>query len=363
MGQNEFLLVAGIENAAGNEGRVINDLYQCEDSTGHDVAWTQGMDALQCDRVQNFVVPTALLLADSCGSDPRAFSVGWCAGYNGQTTIGGQANTGESCTYEEAESFCQLNYGGQLASIKTQAEFDTLNQMLPPSVGQEQFLLGLHADGQGNWEYSDNTQCGANCISFLRSHSHDGLSGTEEVNLVWTPAQADDQKMDDCCTCAAPCGGWENIEGFVCELYTAPGAITIGLGRTWEDANTFCQTAYGGSLLSIHSQNDYNKLLTRANGYTAPIMIGLHSDGAGNWEWVDGSEVDMDFLPAHSADDLVGTDETVAVFYAPTDNDNPGFNGLHDWGGGNVEMAFACSASGTVPRNPTWSSTTPGGGH
>eukprot|EP01048_Picozoa_sp_COSAG05_P025015 COSAG05_NODE_6160_length_1011_cov_0.890351_2_plen_258_part_01 len=200
--QNEFLFVAGIENAAGSEGRVINDLYQCQDSLGHDVSWTQGMDATQCDRVQNFVTPTSLVLIDSCGSDPRAFSVGWCAGYNGQDHgANGDTNTGGSCTYEEAEEFCQVNYGGQLASITTQGEFDTMNQMLPPSVGQEQFLLGLHADGRGNWEYSDNTQCGDNCLSFLRSHSHDGLLGTTEANLVWTPVQPDDQKMDDCCNC------------------------------------------------------------------------------------------------------------------------------------------------------------------
>ena len=99
-------------------------------------------------------------------------------------------------------------------------------------------------------------------------------------------------------------------------------------------------------------------------GYTNPIIIGLMSDGAGNWEWADGSDVDMDFLRAHYADNLAGVGETVAVFYAPTDADDPGFNGLHDWGGGDVPMAFACSASGHVPSNPTWPSTpADGGGH
>ena len=33
-------------------------------------------------------------------------------------------------------------------------------------------------------------------------------------------------------------------------------------------------------------------------------MIGLKSDGAGNWAWVDGSPVDMDLLIAHSFDGL-----------------------------------------------------------
>ena len=43
-------------------------------------------------------------------------------------------------------------------------------------------------------------------------------------------------------------------------------------------------------------------------GYTKPVMIGLHSDSAGNWEWTDGSPVDLTFLQAHSYDGLSGAD-------------------------------------------------------
>jgi hypothetical protein len=129
--------------------------------------------------------------------------VGWCAGYNAEDTgiFGSSAsggNTGESCTYEEADRFCQVctcslssaeacrvipahmviceirpsrpphftlvcdaysrasptlyprewlldqdNYGGQLASIETQDEYDALNHLMyaPSSVGRSVFPI------------------------------------------------------------------------------------------------------------------------------------------------------------------------------------------------------------------------------
>jgi hypothetical protein len=105
--------------------------------------------------------------------------------------------------------------------------------------------------------------------------------------------------------------------------------------------------------------------------YTQPLMLGLKSDGAGNWAWADGSRVDQDFLMAHSFDGLAGVDESVGVFYPPVcqtgwDNgvhqanagngddtcdgdsqDAAHFNhAIHDWGNGDTPMAFVCSASG-----------------
>ena len=62
----------------------------------------------------------------------------------------------------------------------------------------------------------------------------------------------------------------------------------------------------GGHLYSIHDQKDYDKLHLAVAGYTKPVMIGLHSDAAGNWEWTDGSPVDLTFLQAHSYDGLSG---------------------------------------------------------
>merc|ERR1711871_1571525 len=278
---------SGIENAAGNEGRVIS---QC---TAGELTDRDPSSSVQCLRAQNFHPNTAYFLKDSCSSNPRTFSVGWCPSYNKPSpyTPGGATNTDRKCTFDVAEKLCQKNYGGQLASVVNRAELDTLNQLLPAAAGNEQYLLGLHSDTHGQWRYSDNTPCDAKCLAFLRAMSHDQLAGTSEHNLVFTPAQAYQGKggLDDCCH------SW-NIDAFVCEAYAAPGSIAIGLGRTWTDANQFCMQHYGGTLLSIHDQHTYDELARLAQGYTQPIMIGLHSDGAGNWKWADKSAVKLDWL-------------------------------------------------------------------
>ena len=48
-----------------------------------------------------------------------------------------------------------------------------------------------------------------------------------------------------------------------------------------------CRVQTGGHLYSIHDQRDYDKLKAASVGYNKPIMIGLRSDSAGNWEWTD----------------------------------------------------------------------------
>ena len=89
-----------------------------------------------------------------------------------------------------------------------------------------------------------------------------------------------------------------------------------------------CRVQTGGHLYSIHDQRDYDKLKAASVGYNKPIMIGLRSDSAGNWEWTDvsasvpfaagdvsqevaaqGSPVDLSWLRAHSDDGLQGLGE------------------------------------------------------
>ena len=396
--------VTGIENAAGNEALVVSDCSDPEDR--HAMATAGNMHVTPaCARARNFRPNSAVLIKASCGSNIRTFSVGWCANYNNDPTT---ASSADSCTYQEAELFCQDNYGGQLASIETQDEYDALNQLITGNV-DEQYLLGLQSDGNGNWAYTDGTHAD---MAFLTAHSNDpnqaggvngGLLGTVETNMVFYPKTSvgGTGGLHDCCVATE--GGWSNVEGFVCEMYAAEGQFAFGTGRTRDEAESFCQAYYGGSLATIRNQADYDKIASLAQGYTNPIMIGLHSDGSGNWAWADPSQPapDMTFLRAHSFDQLAGTDETNAVFYPPvcqtgfqiggaTDNgdgsdycdgdtqDAAHFNhALHDWGGGDVPMAFVCSASGKQNRvhmgnanipgyeDPTdgVDPTAPGGGH
>lgn len=210
--------------------------------------------------------------------------------------------------------------------------------------------------------------------------------------------------LHDCCS--ATTGTWSNVEGFVCEFYAAPGTFAIGTGRSYDEAESFCQDYYGGHLASIHNQADYDKIALLTAHYSQPLRIGLHSDGQGNWEWADGSEMDIDFLRAHSFDGLAGTDETVGVFYPPVCNCPDGKHGwgcndgvqsgsgpsatgvtcsddqgladhtnhaLHDDGDGSNVEAFICASSGSQvrahmapwqgpPEDPT-TTPPPGGGH
>jgi hypothetical protein len=53
-------------------------------------------------------------------------------------------------------------------------------------------------------------------------------------------------------------------------------------------------------LVSIHDQADYDRLATLTAGYTGPVLIGLYSDSAGNWQWKDGRPANMEFIMAHS---------------------------------------------------------------
>lgn len=264
---------------------------------------------------------------------------------------------------------------------------DALNHLITGNAGGEHYMLGMHSDGAGNWEWTDGTNVNGQSLAFMRSHSNDQLAGTDEIHLVFDAATSAGGTggFNDCCN------SWV-MSGFVCELYAAEGQYAIGLGRTYDEARTFCQDYYGGDLASIHNQAQYDRIADISQHYTQPLMLGLKSDGAGNWAWADGSRVDQDFLLAHSFDGLTGVDESVGVFYPPVCDDSAGvggtdvdgrtcdsdsqdaahFNhGIHDWGNGDGPMAFVCSASGLgEPPNmghdniPGYPATPPaGGGH
>ena len=70
-----------------------------------------------------------------------------------------------------------------------------------------------------------------------------------------------------------------------------------------------------GQLSSLNTQYEYDQLVAIVNGVEEHYMLGLHSDGAGNWENTDGTPADMVFLRAHSNDQLAGIAETNMIFH------------------------------------------------
>ena len=384
----------GIENAGGTEALTVADCRDPADQHAMMSVATGGGNQIAvstaCQRARTFQqsggAPIAYMIAESCSTAERTFSVGWCEGYNADVT--GVPNTGTTCGFADADAICQQKYGGQLASIENQDEYDALNHLITGAV-TENYMLGMHSDGVGNWENTDGTHVD---MTFMRAHSNDQLAGITETNMVFNSGTSAGGVggFNDCCN------SWI-ISGFVCEAYAAEGQFSIGLGRTYDEAEDFCQAYYGGHLASIHNQQDYDKIADLTQHYTQPVMLGLRSDGAGNWHWEDGSDLDHDWLVAHSFDGLdgggqfsqtggsTGTDESVGVFYPPVcmagwtngvqvanagagedtcdgDSQDPAhFNhALHDWGNGEAPMAFVCSSSGEQRRMHLGSDTVPG---
>merc|ERR1712146_605003 len=197
------------------------------------------------------------------------------------------------------------------------------------------------------WEYSDGTNCGNRCMEFLRSHSADGLEGVTETNLVFNAASSSGGTggFHDCCPVPHQPDDWV-ISGFVCEAYVASDSFAIGLGRNRVEAEDFCQSYYGGHLASIHNQAEYDKIADLAQHYTQPLMIGLVGDNAGNWEWMDGTQVETEWEQTGIPGDGSGSDT------CDGDSQDPErFNhALHTWGDGTERMAFVCRASGSQRR-------------
>jgi hypothetical protein len=349
---------AGIQNAAGNEG--ISTSFGAPPEPN-----------------------TAVMIGDSCGSTQTVLSIGFCPGAWGDVAAGtGGAPTGVAdpsgashCTFDFADDFCYTTYGGQLSSLSTQYEYD---QLVALANGvDEHYMLGLHSDGAGNWEFTDGSPAD---MDFLRAHSNDNLEGVAEDQMVFHPSSG----LNDCC------GSWQ-IHGFVCEHYAAPDTFIIGLNRAFSDAESFCQTQYNGHLASVHTQTDYDTLMTMSTGYTLPILIGGRLDD-GEWSWSDGSFFDEAFVMAHSWDQLgsgspdgepAREQESQMVLYPPIcdeawngGGDVQGCNtpeevaehsnhAIHSWGMlDDQAYAFVCSTAGSDYHPPMPPPPPPiGGGH
>ena len=88
---------------------------------------------------------------------------------------------------------------------------------------------------------------------------------------------------------------------------------------SFEEADAFCASTYGGQLTSLNTQYEYDQIEKVIHGNTDHFLLGMKSDGAlsaclrrstrpsavpdrilgpgaGNWEYSDGTAADMEFL-------------------------------------------------------------------
>ena len=144
----------GVENAAGSEGMQIS----YDDPT--------------------FPRPnSAFMIGKTCGRSKTMFSIGWCPNYcpGSDPSACPGVTIQNTCDYDYGDRFCQDQYGGQLASIEDQVDYDRVAALIPNDqtpnqfgvvTGNEKYMLGLHADpnsfGQSapQWDYTDGTVSG-----------------------------------------------------------------------------------------------------------------------------------------------------------------------------------------------------------
>ena len=355
----------GVENAAGSEGMQI-----AYDDPSFPAPNSAIMIGKTCGRsktmfsVGKFTSNRPFTVISGSIVDSLLVFAGWCPNYCPGSLAANcpTVTLATACDYAYGDRFCQDNYGGQLASIEDQIDYDRLAALIPndqvanqfgavqgngtytcnPSapcgrpvsadrllVTAEKYILGLHFDagtqGQwagttGQWEYTDGTarthairqflvvdrylltDCSrlqAADLDFLASHSQDGLVGaTGSSHLVYTASYTTASAVNPGCDPATGCGLHDCctgsiMAGFVCEFYAAAGSIGIGMSQQFDDAEAICQDEFGGHLLSIHDQATMDRLTTLTTGYTAPVLIGLSLDDAGEWQWSDGTTPHM----------------------------------------------------------------------
>eukprot|EP01084_Bolivina_argentea_P245811 411464_1 len=124
------------------------------------------------------------------------------------------------------------------------------------------------------------------------------------------------------------------------------------LERTWDAADSYCQTQCGSRLASIHSQQDWNEVLALGGASTGKdIWIGLrdwNSDGGYTWSdsttWNFGQTFNQD--PWKSDQPNNPAEECVIIF-----------SGARQWGDttcGNRDLPFICNGlCGQATSSPT----------
>ena len=202
------------------------------------------------------------MIGKTCGRSRTMYSIGWCPNYcpgsNAANCPG--VTLASTCDYAYGDRFCQDQYGGQLAGIEDQQDYDRVAALIPNDqtpmsnvyqaqatggtiTGNEKYMLGLHFDATtqgawsgttGRWDYTDGR---AADLDFLASHSQDGLRGsTVSSHVVYTASYTTAGGENPDCDPATGCGLHDCctgsiISGFICEYYGGPASIGIGLAQ------------------------------------------------------------------------------------------------------------------------------------
>ena len=310
---------------------------------------------------------SAYIIKKSCGSSLRSFSLGWCPQY-------GSA----ACDYQYADTVCKSVYGGQLAAPRTQQEYDLIaglvggpsvhagdhpcegcsSQMLDNgSCGcgcagrnldgsckeategyNEQYLLGYHSDGNGNWESTDTHGGDSEC--------HHGACDESTITQISVSGAGDDEwngvyhRVIDG---SHPSDGIAFMKDDTHEIYRwTSDNPTNQQGfqadqSVWRFADFGIKLAYVATAQGLANNEipPADSTQWRAQGARAPMpRLDLGTDTCRFCE----SAADQQFLIQHSGDGMRGIGETSAVYFSGTNTaqlDSNGFpyqgtGGFHD---------------------------------
>ena len=163
-------------------------------------------------------------------------------------------------TWQEANEFCQDEFGTHLASIHTTDEYNSINTMIIELEWDEtldKVWIGLtdmdELTSEGNYIWADGTLYDSNNANWA---SGEHIQAQDCVAIKLT---GNNEWVDKVCS--------RVFKHFICNrdktVFEYKDYIginthdddTLSLSYTWDEAETYCQTHYGTNLASIHSSS------------------------------------------------------------------------------------------------------------
>eukprot|EP01084_Bolivina_argentea_P037140 68656_1 len=185
-----------------------------------------------------------------------------------------------------ANQYCLDNYGTNLATINTDADAQTLIDLVG-SFTDRRFWIGINdLDTSGTWIYADGYDCGGNCISSKYWNTGEPSGGSEHCGtIIQSSTRTITALLND-----IPCTFTTSTLHIICNSVRSFYVVTDQESVDWYTANQYCLDNYGSSLATIKSNTDAQTLIDLVGSFTdRRFWIGINDlDTSGTWIYADG---------------------------------------------------------------------------